>query len=73
MHSMGCAVKKQYIIQGPINYHKSIVTSNWKKKHIYIYILGTYLSSIFLLQPSKTRPFQIKTRVTWAPGIYIYM
>ena len=42
-------------------------------KYIYIYIPGTYLSSIFGLQPSKTRPFPIKTRVIWVPGIYIYI
>ena len=33
-----------------------------------MYIPGTYLSSIFGLQPSKTRPFPIKTRVIWVPG-----
>ena len=33
----------------------------------------TYLSSILGLQPSKRRPFPIKTRVMWAPDIYIYI
>ena len=37
---------------------------------IYIYVPGTYLSSIFGLQPSKTRPLLIKTRVIWVLGIY---
>ncbi len=31
---------------------------------------GTLLSSIFSFDPSKTRSFPTKTRVTWAPGIY---
>jgi len=30
------------------------------------------LSSILGLQPSKTRPFPIKTVVIWVPGIYAY-
>ena len=39
---------------------------------IYIYIPRTQLTSIiFEGQPSKTRPFSIKTRVIWVPGIYI--
>ena len=31
------------------------------------------MTSIFEgTKPSKTRPFQTKTRVIWVPGIYIY-
>ena len=48
----------------------------WIHMYIYIYIIytpGTCLSSIFGLQPSKTRSFPIKTGVIWVPGIYIYM
>ena len=41
-----------------------------KKKHIYIYIPRTCLSSIFEGQPYKTRPFSIKTRIIWVLGIY---
>ena len=37
---------------------------------IYIYIPGTCSSSILGLQPSKRRPFPIKTGVIWVPGIY---
>ena len=37
---------------------------------IYIYIPRTRLTSIFEGQPSKTRPFPIKTRVIWVLGIY---
>ena len=33
-------------------------------------IPGTSLSAILGLQPSKTRPFTIKARVIWVPGIY---
>ena len=40
--------------------------------HIYIYIPGTQMTSIFEGQPPKTRPFPIKTRVIWVPGIYTY-
>ena len=39
----------------------------------YIYIPGTQMTSIFEGQPPKTRPFPIKTRVSWVPGIYIYI
>ena len=39
--------------------------------NIYIYIPRTQLTSIFEGQPFKTRPFPIKTRVVWVPGIYI--
>ena len=38
----------------------------------FIYTPGTCLSSIFGFQPSKTRPFPIKTRVIWVPGIHIH-
>ena len=31
------------------------------------------MTSIFEGQPPKTRPFPIKTRVIWVPGIYIYI
>ena len=41
--------------------------------YIYIYIPGTCLSSILVVEPSKTRSFPIKTRVIWVPGIYIYI
>ena len=37
---------------------------------IYIYIPGTQMTSVFEGQPPKTRPFPIKTRVIWVPGIY---
>ena len=37
-----------------------------------IILPGTYLSSIFWLQPCKTRPFLVKTRVIWVLGMYIY-
>ena len=40
---------------------------------LYIYIPVTCLSSILVLQPSKRRPFRIKTRVNWVPGIYTYI
>ena len=30
------------------------------------------MTSIFEGHPPKTRPFPIKTRVIWVPGIYIY-
>ena len=40
---------------------------------IYIYIPRTQLTSIFEGQPSKTRPFSIKTRVIWVLGIYKYI
>ena len=36
-----------------------------------LYIPGTQMTSIFEGQPPKTRPFPIKTRVIWVPGIYI--
>ena len=38
-----------------------------------IHIPGTCLSSFLGLQPSKTMPFPIKTKVIWGPGIYIYI
>ena len=41
----------------------------------YIYIIfipRTQLTSIFEGQPSKTRPFSIKTGVIWVLGTYIY-
>ena len=41
--------------------------------HIYIYTPGTSLSSILVIEPSKTRSFPIKTRVIWVPGKYIYI
>ena len=37
---------------------------------IELYIPGTQMTSIFEGQPPKTRPFPIKTRVIWVPGIY---
>ena len=30
-------------------------------------------SSVLGLQPSKRRPFPIKTRVIWVPGIFIHI
>ncbi len=41
--------------------------------YIYIYIPRTQITSIFEGQAPKTRPFPIKTRVIWVPGIYIYI
>ena len=35
------------------------------------YVPGTPLSSIFVVEPSKTRSFPIKTKVIWVPGTYI--
>ena len=32
------------------------------------YVPGTQMTSIFEGQPTKTRPFPIKTRVIWVPG-----
>ena len=34
-----------------------------------IYVPGTCLSSILVVEPFKTRSFLIKTRVIWVPGI----
>ena len=39
---------------------------------MYIYIPGTCLSSILGFEPSKRRPFPIKTGVIWVPGIYAF-
>ena len=41
---------------------------------IYIYIRTprTPMTSILVVEPPKTRPFPIKTRVIWVLGIYIY-
>ena len=46
----------------------------WRTVYLqmWYYIPGTQLTSIFEGQPSKTRPFPIKTRVCWVLGIYIY-
>ena len=47
----------------------------FKPRFVYQHIVGIYniprtqLASIFEGQPSKTRPFPIKTRVIWVPGI----
>ena len=35
-----------------------------------LYIPGTCLSSILVVEPFKTRSFPIKTRVIWVPGLY---
>ena len=43
------------------------------RKYVYIYIPRTQLTSIFEGQPSKTRPFAIKTRVMRFLVIYIYI
>ena len=32
--------------------------------------IGPQMTSIFEGQPPKTRPFPIKTRVTWVPGVH---
>ena len=45
--------------------------SGWGVDLMYIYIPRTQLTSIFEGQPSKTRPFSIKTRVIWVLGIHI--
>ena len=50
--------------------------NQWKNPHEpsngdFVYIPRTQLTSIFQGQPSKTRPFSIKTRVTWVLSIYI--
>ena len=37
-----------------------------------LYIPGTWLSSILVVEASKTRSFPIKTRVIWVPGIWNY-
>ena len=37
------------------------------------YIPGTQMTSIFEGQPPKTRPFPIKTRVSWVPGMYCFI
>ena len=42
-------------------------------KYTYIFIPRTQPTSIFEGQPSKTRPFSIKTGVIWVLGIYIYL
>ena len=40
---------------------------------MYIYIPGSRLSSILVVEPSKTWSFPIKTRVIWVLGIlYVY-
>ena len=39
---------------------------------VYIYIPGTCLSSILVVEPFKTMSFPIKTRVIWVPGMYIH-
>ena len=51
---------------------QKVTDPNWKisrKDYIYIYIM----TSICEGQPPKTRPFRIKTRVIWVPGMYIYI
>ena len=41
--------------------------------YVYIYIPGTCLASILVVEPSKTRSFPIKTRVIWVGGILKYI
>ncbi len=41
--------------------------------YLNVHIPGTCLSSILGLEPYKRRPFWTKTRVTWGPGISIYI
>ena len=68
MHSMDYAVKKQCIIQGPINYHKSIVTSNWNK-NIYLYLEP--ICPLFLgFNPPKQGLFKSKQ---WSLGLQVYI
>ena len=44
---------------------------SWGKSvHKILCIPRTQLTSMFERQPSKTRPFAIKTRVSWVVGIY---
>ena len=44
------------------------------KKHIYIYLPGTCLSSIFVLKHrSKSRPFPFKTAGSFGFQVYIYI
>ena len=62
-------------MDGNVMYHYDCVESSDVKatsRHIYIYIPGTQMISIFEGQPPKTRFFPIKTRVIWVPGIYKY-
>ena len=48
--------------------------SRWVKYYnLARYIPRTQLTSIFEGQPSKTRPFPFKTRVSWVPGIYTWI
>ena len=54
---------------------RSSTVSSWLYT-IYIYnilVPGTQMTSIFEGKPHKTRPFPIKTSVSWVPGIYIYI
>ena len=55
-----------------IVFQPSIFRANWLLVSGRVILPGTYLSSIFGLQPSKTRPFLVKTRVIWVLGMYIY-
>ena len=53
--------------------HYPLIVHQSHNTHIYIYYIyipRTQLTSIFEGQPSKTRPFPIKTRVIW---VYIYI
>ena len=53
----------------------TVVPSCCNNSHISTFytIPGTQMTSIFEGQPPKTRPFSIKTRVMWVPGMYIYI
>ena len=60
-----------YVIYTVSKYHDAHKTSHSCLRYDNIYIPRTQLSSIFEGQPSKTRPFSIKTRVIWVLGIYM--
>ena len=68
-HSGGQNENSEFFVWLKVGRHEVLVVTS---HFIYIYIPGTYLSSIFSLDHSKTRSFPIKTRVIWVPGIYIY-
>ena len=52
-------------------YYYFTVSGRGYPQYLQIYVPGTYVSSIFGLQPSKTRPFPIKTRAIFGFQVYI--
>ena len=52
-----------------------VVIGDWVEAwNLYLlYVPGTCLSSILGFEPSKRRPFPFKTKVSWVPGMYIFM